>query len=412
MKNLKRQYIFIFIAALWLSLLSGCATTKPSSFHSSESSKPDWLNSILEYEKTLESSSPDHIENLFFISPTTKEWVKGHFTQRDKHARAKALVDWMLDDDAGLGMKYQLGANLNPQQALDQRLGNCLSFTMLLVTLANELGVELQYNDVDIPSAWGQDENAGLVFYRHVNAVYKSNSLSQVFDLAMEDYDSAFPQRVISQQAAAAMFHANLGIDALKKENYKLALHHSKLSVSLDPDNSYLWINLGVVIKRSGDLALAERIFKTSLKINDFNSLASSNLERLYREQGRTRLANIFRKRAERARSNNPYVQFKRAKEQFGQQNYKVARKHINKAIRLHNLDPNFFEFRSQIHQHFKRYRLALLDLQSASNLSNDLKQRGRYYKKGKLIATRAEQEAQKRQARQERSNSVRSIPN
>jgi len=318
----------------------------------------------------------------------------------------------MLDGDTGLGMKYQLGANLNPQQALDQRQGNCLSFTMLLVTLANELGVELQYNDVDIPSAWGQDENAGLVFYRHVNAVYKSAILSQVFDLAMEDYDSAFPQRVISQRAAAAMFHANLGIDALKREDYKFALHHSKLSVSMDPDNSYLWINLGVVVKRSGDLELAERLFKTSLRISDFNSLASSNLERLYREQGRIRLANSFQKRAERARSNNPYVQFERAKEQLSQQNYSVARKHINRAIRLHGLDPNFFEFRSRIHQHFKRYRLALLDLQSASNLSNDLEQRGRYYKKGKFIATRAEQEAQKRNPRQGRSNSVRSIPN
>ena len=276
---------------------------------------------------------------------------------------------------------------------------------MLLVTLANELDVELQYNDVDIPSAWGQDENAGLVFYRHVNAVYKSNSLSQVFDLAMEDYDSAFPQRVISQRAAAAMFHANLGIDALKKENNQLALHHSKLSVSMDPDNSYLWINLGVVVKRSGDLAFAERIFKTSLKINDFNSLASSNLERLYREQGRNRLANVFQKRAERARANNPYVQFKRAKEQFGQQNYKVARRHINRAIRLHKLDPKFFEFRSRIHQQFKQYRLALVDLKAASDLSNDLKQRGRYYKKGKLIAMRAEQEAQKRESRHRRSN-------
>ena len=406
MKNLKRQYVFTLIAALWFSLLSGCATNHTSNFRSSEASHPNWLNSILDYEKTLESSSPDQIENLFFISPAAKEWVKGYFTQKDKHARAKALVDWMLDD-SGLGLEYQLGANLNPQQALNQRQGNCLSFTMLLVTLANELDVELQYNDVDIPSAWGQDENAGLVFYRHVNAVYKSNTLSQVFDLAMEDYDSAFPQRVISQQAAAAMFHANLGIDALKKENYKLALHHSKLSVSMDPDNSYLWINLGVVIKRSGDLALAERIFKTSLKINDFNSLASSNLERLYREQGRTRLANAFQKRAERARANNPYVQFKRAKEQFGQQNYKVARRHINRAIRLHNLDPNFFEFRSRIHQHFKRYRLALVDLKAASDLSNDLKQRGRYYKKGQLIATRAEQEAKKRQARRERSSSV-----
>ena len=161
MKNLKRQYVFTLIAALWFSLLSGCATNHTSNFRSSEASHPNWLNSILDYEKTLESSSPDQIENLFFISPAAKEWVKGYFTQKDKHARAKALVDWMLDD-SGLGLEYQLGANLNPQQALNQRQGNCLSFTMLLVTLANELDVELQYNDVDIPSAWGQDENAGL----------------------------------------------------------------------------------------------------------------------------------------------------------------------------------------------------------------------------------------------------------
>lgn len=404
--NLNRQCVFSFIASIWFVFLSGCATTHPSDFSSAKTDQSDLLSSILEYEHSLDESDPDRIKNLLKISPDIKQWVKTNFTQQNKHERATALVDWMRAE-TGLGLEYNLEANLTPQEILKNRQGNCLSFTLLLVTLAKELNLDLQYNDVDIPVEWGQNENNLYVFYRHINAIYKSPSQYQIFDLTIDDYDPAFPQRIVSKRAAVAMFHANLGINALKAKDYERALHHTKLSVSMDPDNSFSWINLGVVLKRSGDLVLAEQIFKTALKINDNRNLASSNLERLYRKQGRHDLADTFKKRAEVARENNPYFQFSRAKYQYKQKNYKAARKHINRAIQRHNLDPNFFELRSRIHQHLKKYRLALTDIETASNLSNNLKQRQRYFKKGQLLTLKARIKHQKSRERRQRIFSI-----
>ena len=397
--SIKSSFLIAMLATL---LLSGCATTRSVDFDVSKKDRqPLWMTSILDYKNFADPHHPTHANNLFKVEAGLKELIQHKFQQKNKHKRAAALAQWILDE-SGLGVEYDLNANLTPKQTLLQRRANCLSYTILLVTLARELDVELQYNDVDIPSSWGQEEETGMVFYRHVNAVYKSPRISQVFDLAMEDYDSAYPQREISSTSAAAMFHSNLAIEALGKGDFDLALHHAKLSVSIDPENTYLWINLGVVTKRMGDLLMAERIFKMSLSLDDLNGLASSNLERLYRVQGRNRLADSFKKRAERARVNNPYVQFDRAKLQFAEANFRKARGHINRAIRLHDLDPRFFELRSKINQHFKRYKPALKDLEKAYELAHDLEERGRYIKKVKQVAKRAEAEAEKRRRRQQ----------
>ena len=387
-----------------MTALAGCATNQTTRVDLEPHQQADWMSHILEYERSIKASDPIHLDNLFEISDEVKQKLHQEFIQRNKHQRAKALAEWILDE-SGLEVEYDVDANLPPRHVLVERRANCLSFTMLLVTLARELDVELQYNDVDIPNTWDLNEENEVVFYRHVNAVYKTPRLAQVFDLAMDEYDSAFPQRVISERSAAAMLHSNWGIEALRREDYKQAAHHAKLSVSLDPNNSYLWINLGVITKRSGDLDVAEKIFKTALEINDFNSFASSNLERLYRQMGKHRLAEKFRKRAMKARANNPYYQYDLAKLNFKSKNFRAARKSINQAIRLHDQDPKFFELRSRLNQHFKRYRPALLDLEKAFQLAKNLEDRGRYYRKVKQVAKNAEKEAERRRQLQRQRN-------
>ncbi len=341
---------------------------------------------------------------MFSVSDETRKLIQRKFTSKDKHKRARRLAQWLIES-SGHDMEYKIEANLTPDEAFKKRQGNCLSFTILLITLANDLGIKLKYTDVDLPSMWSLDEQAGLVFYRHINAIYRTATHTQIFDLAIEDYDAGFPQRTISQQAAGALLHSNLGVDQLRKDNQELAYHHLKLAASLDPSNPDLWINLGAAYKRFEQFDLAEHSFKIALELDDKQSLAASNLERLYRQLNQNALADRFGKIAHRARQKNPYVQYKLAQEQLDRKKFRPAKRTIKRAIKLHSEDPKFFELSSVIHQHLGQYKEAILDLEKAFNMSKDVDERGRYFDKVRLVAKRAEEEAINRKNRRALSN-------
>ncbi len=389
--------------------LSGCATTRPELTGADRRTSDIWLQSVLDYEHTLHQGHPDRIENMFSVSEEIRDLVRSQFQKGTKHQRAHNLARWLINKD-GHDMAYDIEANFVPDQAFSKRRGNCLSFTILLVTLANDLGIELQYNDVDLPSMWDLDEQAGYVFYRHINAIFKTPHNTQVFDLAIQDYDASFPQRTISQRAAGALLHSNLGIEALKAKDSDEAFHHLTLAASIDPSNSDLWINLGAAYKRNKEFGAAENAFKMAVSLNDKNSLAASNLERLYRSQARIRLAERYQRLAAKTRQNNPYIQYRSARKYLENEELKLAKKSIKRAIKLHDLDPRFFELSSRINLRLKRYKPALLDLEKAYNLAKNIDERGRYYDKVKSVAAWVEKKTEKHRARQTRRNSGREI--
>ena len=401
----------LFPTILISLFISGCATTRPAISPNEliGDSNKSWLESVLGYEASLPQDHPHLIENMFSVSDGIRDIVRSKFGKGTKHTRARNLANWLINED-GHDMAYDLEANFIPDQAFYERRGNCLSFTILLVTLANDLGIELKFNDVDLPNTWDLDEEAGYVFYRHINAILKTPNYTQVFDLAMQDYDEGFPQRTISERSAGALLHSNLGVDAFKEHDLDRALHHLTLATSIDPKNSDLWINLGAVYKRDQKMQAAENAFKMAHSLDDKNSLAASNLERLYRGQSRIRLADRFQRLAARARLDNPYVQYKRANKQFENQKYKLARKSIKRAIKLHDLDPRFYELSSRINQRLKRYKPALLDLEKAFKLAKNTEDRGRYYDKVKLVAAWAEKEVKEQRERRARRNSSQPI--
>ncbi len=377
-------------------MATGCATDpKPVSLIVNETHQE-----VLAYESSLAPDHPHRIQNMFVLSEEIKNDIRQRFNKGGKHFRAHQLADWLIAPD-GHGMIYDLDANLSPIASFKQKRGNCLSFTILLVTLANELDIELKYNDVDLPNMWDMDEEAGLVFYRHVNAIFESAVQKQVFDLAMEEYDTGYPQRTFSERSAGALLHSNLGIQAIKEQNYSGAFHHLKLAVSIDPQRADLWINLGAAYKRDGQLKKAEEAFKIALNLNDRNSLAASNLERLYREQERHALADRYEKLAAKARLKNPYIHYNNAKNEYRDKRYMAAKKSIRRAIKLHDSDASFFELSSVINQQFKRYRSALKDLEKAFYLTQDAEDKGRYYRKVKMVAKRIEKLAEQRRTKQ-----------
>jgi len=362
------------------------------------------ISSILNYETLLPENHPDTQNKIFKLSDEVRTEINRKFKSRDRHRTARDLARWLTSPD-GHNLTYDLEANLTPAQAFEQRRGNCLSFTLLLVELASELNIDLQVNQVDLPDMWGQDEQKDLIFYRHVNAVLKTKHSTQIFDLAMEQYRPGFPQRLIDKRQATALLFSNIGIEELKKSNIKSAIHYLRLSVSIFPSNPDMWINLGAAYKHIGNLDIAEKIYLKAFSISDVNNLAASNLERLYRRQNQIELADRFKKLAIKSRARNPYFQYQNAQLAYQEKNFLKASKLIKRAIRLHKEDPDFYELSSRIKQSRNKHLSALKDLAKAHELSTTAEERGRYASKVKMVIARAK-ELQEQQSSQSSDSS------
>jgi len=312
-----RSLFDIKLAALLVvcALLSACATAPLPNV------SEQWMADVLNYEASLEKDHKDSLDNMFQITPEMRETVVSKFSKFPNSLAAKKLAMWLVDQD-GKGMKYNVEANLSPQQAYTDNRGNCLSFTILMVELAEELGIKLLVNEVDLPDFWSENEERDLIFYRHVNAIYRTERMTQVFDLAIEEYGKGYPQRIIEKRQAAALLFSNIGIQELQKEHTEQGLHYLKLAVSMNPNSSDMWINLAAALKQSGRVDRAEQAYLHAVSLNDRNSIAASNLERLYHHQGRHAQAEKFRKLAIRARRKNPYIHFRNAQVALNEKNY------------------------------------------------------------------------------------------
>lgn len=365
--------------------LSACSTT-PKTSVSNEPLPHSWMNEVVSYKEKLNSDHPDQLKSIYAVSDTMRNDVFNRFGDMPKHAAAEKLARWLIDEN-GYGMTYNLNANFSPIDAYENKQGNCLTFTMLLITLAAELDIEIEYNEVDIPNIWNMNEQGEMMLYRHVNALYTNIKKKSVFDLAIQDFDFGYPQRVISQQLAAAKLLSNRAINSREEKNFSAALHSIFMAISMAPSDSNLWVNLGSVYRSSGDVLRAEQSFQYALSLSQNNPLAASNLERLYRKQGQFEKSEKYARMSKRSRHSNPYFHYEKAKIYYASKNLKAARKAIGRAKQLHESDPRFYELSSRIAQYQQRYSLAMRDLRTAFKLSVDERSRGRYAYKAEMVS-------------------------
>ncbi len=385
------------------ALVTGCTST-PKLDHTDKD-----FASIVNYKLSLPDEHSHRADSIFYLGDNVRNMVRANFKSSSKHRSASKLARWLMRPD-GHNMQYDIEANLTPSQAFSEGRANCLSFSLLLIELAAELDIELELNQVDLPDIWGEDELEDLVFYRHVNVVYKTPRHTQIFDLALEEYRPGFPQRIINKEHGVALLFSNIGVQELQAGNMSAAFHYLKLSVSMFPENADMWINLGAAFKRVGNIEMAEKIYLNAYSISDQNSLASSNLERIYRNRGNVSRANYFGKRALGARLRNPYMQYRLAQKAFDDREYRIANKAIKRAIRLHDADPKFYELRSRIRQLKNNYVAALKDLHKAYLLTQNSLQKGRYAHKADMVVARAKAYADEKNTQRDRRNSQQEV--
>lgn len=372
------QFLRVISKLLILLLLSGCATTGVSG--PTDLSTRQWLLSgaALFVGPAPEMAMPQ--EAVLSLDQSMRQFAE-RATAGSGSPRGKvtALIKAVIDP-GGLNLKYDPTASYTAQETYEHRRANCLSFTLMMVAMLRHLGVDAQFNDVEVPLIWDIHDETTLIFYKHINSIVDFPLDGRaVMDLNMSEFDASYEQRIISDQAATAQYYNNLAMEFLQQGDARTAFPYLAKAISLGPNQSYLWNNLGSLYQRAGELQAAKAAFEVALTEWGSGDVAMSNAARLYAALGDSKRATELTRRVAAFRAANPYFRYVRAISAFRDSDYETARDEAIAAIRLYKVEHRFHFLLGAIYEKLGLHEQAVTSVNTALSLTTDEKQLARY---------------------------------
>ncbi|MDB5986494.1 MAG: tetratricopeptide repeat protein [Nevskia sp.] len=301
-------------------------------------------------------------------------------TSVDGKASALALA---LSGKKGLNLQFDAEATLTAQEAFKQRRANCLSYTMLFVALARELGIPAKFNEVEIPPIWDFGDDNTSLLYLHINArVDLTPPFFQIVDVNGEEYDPSFPQSPISDAAAQAQFYNNRSVELRLQRHYADAVRYQIRALALDPDAAYLWTNLASLYLQSDSLRAARIAATKALTLDTSRMLSYDTAALIYDKLGDAHLAAYFHERAQYFIDQNPYYHYQLALAALREHNDSLAYDETRHAIEMYRKEPRFFFLMAVLLDRLGEKKLAYKSMQIAIELTPDTTQQQRYRSK------------------------------
>jgi Flp pilus assembly protein TadD len=282
-------------------------------------------------------------QEVLALSPEMKDFLDAHVDRNGTDTlKLHQLAAAIIDTDT-FGVEYD-DITRTASQTFRIRRGNCLSFASMFVAMARHVGLDVQYQEVDIPPDWTIDKDT-YVLNQHVN-VYVNLGLAgtKVVDFNISDFKASYEMRRISDTRALAHYYNNIGVERMQAGDTASALWcFHKAIADNDRQFSPAWTNLGTLYMRNGHPADAEAAYLQALKASDGDLVAMSNLARLYEQRGDRERAADYRKRVIYHRRLNPYYRYQLARRAYSEQQYDVAIGHLKYAIRKRPKEDQFY---------------------------------------------------------------------
>jgi len=342
--NNSRKKIFIVILAVLLG--AGCSSgPRPSSLPSVD----DQILLSGDVFPGAASQSIPSAEDVFGLSPDMGRFLDANVGGKTDERAFAELIDAM--ETFGIRQLIYDNDTLTASRTFEERRGNCLSFTNMFLVMARHVGLRAKFQEVSISPEWIKQGDM-QVLRRHVNVYVrltgKGKSMDRKGDRVVDFDDEGGPQAsmetIISDSRALAHFYNNWAVDSLEVGNTDLAFAYArKAIVDGDANFSPAWGLIGVLYRRAERLDLAEAAQLRALQAEPDDTVAMSNLERLYASQGRDELADYYRDQVLGHRLKNPYFRMEKAREAYQAGDYPTAVAHLKKAISLKNDESEFY---------------------------------------------------------------------
>lgn len=333
-------------------------------------------------EVSIESS-----DDVFALGTEARAYLDTNIASiRDFHDRGKALLDELFHQ-AELNLSYRSNANSTADETFHNRSANCLSLSILAYAMAEHVGLDARFQEVDIPAFWERRDNYSLM-NRHVNILLRpKETIDTMLVLRRVEFEVDFqplpgfrhpPTRTITRQRALAMFYNNKAVDALLAKDHDHAYAYLKAALKQDPTLDMALSNLALLYRNEGHDEFARRSYEQALASSPGNGIAAEGLAAILRENGEEDEAAAMLYRVKQARRDNPWFQYIRGEEAYDDHEWLKAIGFYREALALKdNVDTFHFGLARAYLQLGKR-DLAEMHLRKAKRFAgyDDLKQK------------------------------------
>lgn len=291
--------------------------------------------------------------------------------------RLDLLVNLLLGPE-GLSLQYDASRTRTLAQSVADRKINCLSFSLLFVTLARQAGINAHVQETDHVLGWSQD---GVLYGNgHVNVSVRISGTHKIVDIDRSVVAVHGKTRRVSDDRALSHFYNNRGAELMREGRLDAARRNFDMALRITPAFISAWNNLGVLDMREGRLADAERAYRKVLDEDAHHAPALSNLVNLYRQAGDERKRKTFEERLFLVQSRDPFQQVILAMGSEQNGDYAQALDHYRRALRL-RADWHYIHFgMARAYAHLGDMRRATEALERARDTAGD--QRDRYQAK------------------------------
>ncbi|MDS9991946.1 tetratricopeptide repeat protein [Xanthomonas sp. A2111] len=253
----------------------------------------------------------------------------------DAEHRLQQLVALAFDAN-GLNLQYDPKATHSVAESYATRRVNCLSFTLLFVAMARDIGLQAQVQEVRRVLSWYEDGNA-LYNVGHVNAGVRVDSGRGSIDLDRSVLMDRRGPQPIADRRALAHYYNNRGAELMVDGDLDGARAHLAMALQMDPRFAGAWNNQGVLAMRDGDSAAAARDYAKALEIDPEHLPALSNAVGLARRLGDSTREAALQRQMEQVRQRDPFQQYLLGNEAERRQDYAAAIAYYRHALHLYD---------------------------------------------------------------------------
>jgi tetratricopeptide (TPR) repeat protein len=289
--------------------------------------------------------------------------------------RLDLLARMMFARD-GLGFRYIVEPTRDAAGAYIAGEGNCLSFTLLFLAMADHVGLRATPREVQVPISWRRDGDS-LYESGHVNVLVETGTRRAVVDFEPDPIQSrrlSTTRRAqpISRERVLAHFYNNRAAELLADGHAEMARQWSDIALELAPEFSAALNNRGVIESRLEAFDQAQHYYGLALEVDAENSSTLFNLYELYRRNDHHAEAEDILDRLEGLRSRDPYLHWSLARrfEDLGE--WGRANRLYRRAIGLRDDEPLFHAGLARVAETLGDRELAERSLGRAMELSHN----------------------------------------
>jgi Flp pilus assembly protein TadD len=281
--------------------------------------------------------------DVLAVSDEMRAFLDKHVDRKGSDSLKLHLVVSAVIEENTFGLVYD-DKTRTASETFHARLGNCLSFSIMFVAMAREVGLTVQFQEVDIPPDWTLDKDT-YVLNQHVNVYVDLGKAGvRVVDFNIADFKASYEMRKIPDTRALAHYFNNIGVERMQANDTAAALLCFRRAIA-ESERAFspAWINLGTVYLRAGQPAHAEAAYLQAVTANASDLVAMSDLARLYEQVGDRERAAAYKKRVINHRYLNPYYRYELARQAYIGKDYVAAIGHLKYAIRKRPKEDQFY---------------------------------------------------------------------